>query len=93
MQKGSGWQGSPRIETSTAYKEIVPSTPSGWVNMKLGFYKFQFRNLQDCTVKINDGNPILLIAEQGFNSKSEDATIYSFVIIEPNIQYQWIGAY
>jgi hypothetical protein len=34
-----------------------------------------------------------LDAEQGFNSGAEDAMIYNFVIVEPNIQYQWIGAY
>jgi len=92
-QRGSAWLGSPSILTSTANKELVPPSPAGWVNMKLGFYKFDFRNLQACTVKINDGAPIYLDAEQGFNSSSEDAIIYSFVIVETNIQYQWVGAY
>lgn len=92
-QRGSGWLGSSAITTSTANKELVPPSPAGWVNMKLGFYKFQFRNLQACTVKINGGAPIYLDAEQGFVSDSEDATIYNFVIVESEIQYQWVGAY
>ncbi|WP_310877181.1 hypothetical protein [Priestia megaterium] len=92
-QRGSGWLGSSAITTSTASKELVPPSPAGWVNMKLGFYKFQFRNLQACTVKINKGAPIYLDAEQGFVSGVEDMIIYSFIVTEPNIQYQWIGAY
>ncbi|MFK7678841.1 hypothetical protein ACI3ER_12425 [Bacillus sp. Wb] len=92
-QRGSGWLGSPSITTSTANKELVPASPAQWVNVKLGFYKFEFRNLQACTVKINGGNPIYLDAEQGFVSGAEDATIYNFVIVESGIQYQWVGAY
>ncbi|WP_182004768.1 hypothetical protein [Priestia aryabhattai] len=90
---GNGWLGSSAITSSIANMELVPPSPSNWMNMKLGFYKFELRNLQACTVKINGGSPIYLDVEQGFISNSEDAMIYSFVIVEPNIQYQWLGAY
>lgn len=90
--KGSGYIGSPSIQVSAANQEIIPSPPSHWTT-KYNFYKFSFYNEQSCTVRINGGNPIFLRANQGFNIDLHDAPIWSFVIVEPNIHYNWIGAY
>jgi len=93
MSRGNGWKGSQSITTSTANKELVPDSPPEWINVKFGFYKFEFRNLQSCTIKVNDSSPIFLNAEQGFTSDSKDALITSFIVVESGVQYQWIGAY
>jgi hypothetical protein len=89
---GSGYIGSLSVQVSTANQEIIPSPPSHW-STKYKLYKFSFYNEQNCTVKINGGSPIFLRANQGFNIDLHDAPIYSFVIVEPNISYNWIGAY
>ena len=91
---GSGYLGSSQIKTTTSPNtEIIPDTPAGWSFPKYQFYKFSFFNYQPCTVKINNGEPIYLQAEQGFQSDYMDAPIFSFVIQEAGVQYQWIGAY
>lgn len=81
----SGYLGSSSIVTSQGNDEIVPQG--------LSFYKFSFLNYSACTVKINNSDPIYLAEGQGFSSDIHDAKITSFIIVEPNIQYNWIGAY
>ena len=83
MQIGSRFFGSSQLTTSTSNQEIVPR---GKI-----FYKFSFMNSQDCTVKINGSNPIFLRANQGFSMDEVDAYIHSFVIVEPNIEFNWVG--
>lgn len=90
---GHGYMGSSNLQTSTANQELVPSAPEGWINSKLYFYKFSFDNGSDCHVKINGGSPIYLKAGQGFEMNEIDAQIYSFVIVESGIQFNWIGTY
>lgn len=90
---GSGYKGTPSIQTSTANQEIIPPTPAGWSGVKLSFYKFSFQNKANCTVKINGGDPIYLEADDGFEVNLEDAPITSFVIVEAGIQFKFIGAY
>ena len=65
---------------------------------KVEFYEFYFVNLLDCTVKINGGNPIFLKAgidagDFTFTINSQNTMISSFVIVEPNITYNWISSY
>lgn len=83
---GSGFVGTDVLKVSVANANIVP------VNAK-PFYKFSFVNKQACKVKVNDSAPIFLDVDQGFNSNEIDTLIYTFVIVEAGIQYQWIGAY
>ncbi|MGM0807506.1 MAG: hypothetical protein ACQET8_22635 [Bacillota bacterium] len=91
-RQGNGYLGSSGIQTSTANKEVV-TLPKSANGSTLPFYKLSFLNLQSCKVKINGGNPIYLEQDQGFEMNESDAPIYSFVIVEAGIQYQWIGAY
>ncbi len=93
IRKGNGFLGSAALETSVANAEIVPSAPADWTDDLYTFYKFDFYNDQDCTVKINGGNAIFLRAGQGFNSDVTDADITSFKIVENNITYNWFGCY
>ncbi len=83
MQVGIKFIGSSVLQTSTANEEIIPD--------KTILYKFSFMNDQDCTVKINKGSPIFLRSGQGFSMNEIDAFISSFVIVEPNITFNWIG--
>lgn len=55
MRIGYGYTGSPRLEsTNTENFEVLPLvSPSS--KARIQFYKFQFRNDQDCTVSINHG--------------------------------------
>jgi hypothetical protein len=90
---GVGYLGSPSLETSTANKEVIPNSPVGWTG-RYNLYKFSFDNAeQACSVKINGGSPIYLKAGQGFEIQKEDAPIWSFVIVEAGVSYNWIGAY
>ena len=89
---GNGYIGSDSIQTSVANQEIIPASPLGWTH-GYSLYKFSFINDQDCTIKINNGNPIFLRMNQGFNTEKEDAPITSFKIVEGQKTFSWIGAY
>lgn len=89
----NGYLGSPSILISTSNEEILPSAPESWTDDRYTLYALSFLNKTLCTVIINNGNPIHLEANQGFKSTKDDAPIESFVIVTPNIQYSWIGAY
>lgn len=90
---GQGYIGSDSLKTSVAGAEIIPNVPSNWTG-KYNLYKFSFDNAeQPCSVKINGGNQIYLKAGQGFEIQKEDAPIWSFVIVEAGIKYNFIGAF
>lgn len=90
--KGSGYLASPKLETSTANQEIIESPPVHWTQgYKL--YKFSFMNRQDATVIINEKTTAFLEARQGFNMEQGDEPIFSFVIVESGINYNFVGAY
>lgn len=89
---GQGYLGNPSLQTSTANKEVLPNPPVGWTG-KYNCYKFSFDNDQPCTVKINNGSPIYLRGGQGFETKKEDAPIWSFIIVEAGITYNFVAAY
>lgn len=55
------------------------------------YYKFYFVNRDTCSVSINGGKPILIYQGQGFKVEKDDMPIESFVIVEPNVRYSWIG--
>ena len=90
---GNGYLGSESLITSTENYEVVPNTPDGWSDERYSFYKFSFINKTDCTIRINGGNPIFLEKNQGFEANKGDAKINSFVIVEPDVEFNWIGAY
>ncbi|MEK4705899.1 hypothetical protein [Bacillus sp. FSL H8-0512] len=93
MILGSGYKGSSKLEsTNTENFEIVPPDTQGSKKLTQ-FYKFQFRNDQDCSVSINHGEPIFIRAGDGFSMDHIDAPIFSFVIKEKGIQYNFAGAH
>jgi len=89
---GSHYLGSPNPTTSNTNQEVIPPHPKGW-NKGYNFYRFSFINDQDCHVKINGGDEIYLRANQGFNSTEIDAPIWSFVISEEGIVFNFVAAY
>lgn len=92
-RNGSGYVGSSQISVSTSNQEVIPSSlPLNW-NQGYKLYKFSFSNQQDCHVIINGGNQIFLPSNSGFEMEEDDAPIYSFIIVESGISYNWIGAY
>ena len=92
MRKGYGYLGSNAVKTSTSNQEIIPSPPVGW-STDYHLYKFQFINYSDTNVIINGKTNLFLKANQGFETDINDANIYSFVITEADVDYQWVGAY
>ncbi|MGX9721736.1 hypothetical protein [Bacillus pumilus] len=93
MRLGSGYKGSSKLEsTNTENFEIVPPDSQGSKKLTQ-FYKFQFRNDQDCSVSINHGEPIFIRAGDGFSMDHIDTPIFSFVIKEKGIQYNFAGAH
>ncbi|MDM5298058.1 hypothetical protein QUF51_07795 [Bacillus pumilus] len=93
MILGSGYKGSSKLESTNIENfEIVPPVTKN-SNKLTQFYKFQFRNDQDCSVSINHGEPIFIRAGDGFSMDHIDAPIFSFVIKEKGIQYNFAGAH
>lgn len=92
MTYGSGYLGSPDLQTSTANQEIIPTPPVGWTT-GYNIYKFSFVNDQACHVKVNGNSQIFLRAGQGFNMDQNDRLINSFVIVESGITLNWIGSF
>lgn len=87
---GSGYIGSPSIQTSTANQEIIQQhniAPHGSV------YKFTFKPYNNCTIIINDLQPMFLEEGQAWSIEKEDAPITSFVIVESGVSYIYWGAY
>lgn len=86
---GSGYMGSPELMNSGAGNlEIVPK------NKGLSFYKFEFvcPNVQEVVVKINNSEPICL-GNGYFATEHVDANIHSFIVVTPDIDFYWYGAY
>ena len=83
MQIGAKFNGSPSLQTSTKNQEIIPE--------KQFYYKFSFMNHQDCTVRINNSEPIFLRAGLGFSMNEVDAYINSFIVLESGIEFHWLG--
>lgn len=79
----SAFKGSSAKLTSAANEEICKKGEC--------YEKFDFYNYQDCTVKINGSAPIFLGAGQGFSTDRFDEPIYSFIVVEAGIDYNWIG--
>ncbi len=92
VQIGSGFMGAEDILTSTENTEIVPPTDETWINVKFSFYKFSFKNYQDCHIVVN-GSRQFREAGQGFESTERDQKIYSFIIEEPGVDYLWSAGY
>jgi hypothetical protein len=82
---GTGYIGSDSIQTSVAGQEIIPE---GYI-----MYKMTLINNQECTIEINDNDPIFLRAYQGFNMNVHDREIYSLSIVEADIKFSWFGAF
>lgn len=89
----NGYLGTSEILTSSANEEILPKTPSNWTDERYSFYKFSFINYDNCQIKVNNGKPIHLNAEQGFECERGDQKINSFIIVDGNVRFSWIGAY
>lgn len=81
----AGYMGSPSILTSAERQELI--LPG------VVYHKFSFFNYGECTILVNGSDPIFLAAEQGFSSDSSDTPIKSFVVVEADIKFNWIGAF
>jgi hypothetical protein len=90
--KGLGYNGD-KGTTSTANQELLKVINAQWTYSKGRFYEFSFMNTQACSVKINGGSAIPLLAEQGVSSNENDALIDSFVVVETGIEFNWFGKY
>lgn len=92
MRQGEGYLGTSKVETSISMDEIIPESPEAWTS-GYNLRKFSFYNVDACTVKINKNIDIYLRARQGFEVGYNDKPITSFIILEDNIKYNWIGSY
>lgn len=57
------------------------------------YYEFSFLNKQECSVIVNDSDPIPCPAGVGFVADANDAKISSFIVLESGIEYTWRGKY
>lgn len=88
----NGYLASPELQTSSGNHEIVPNKPDRWTN-GYRLRKLSFDNVEECTILINDEIEVFLKAGQGFNTDYSDPPIYSFVVQEEGIQFNFIAAY
>jgi len=94
FRNSSAYFGSPDIQTSTENQEIIQQhKPSEWSIKKLTVSRFNFYNEQNCHIKINEGEPIFIRAGQGFEMDMYDGELISFIIVEENINYNYMGNY
>lgn len=85
---GIGYKGSSNlINSGEGDFQVIPS--SGY-----SFYKFEFlaKNETEVTVKINNEVPIML-AHGRFTMDFIDAPIWSFIVIDPDVDFYWCGAH
>lgn len=90
--KGKYYMGSESILTSVANEEIIPETPSNWTSERYYYYRFDFMNLSDCTIIINNGGKIFLPAGCGYSINENTPVIRSFKIVESGVSFHWSGA-
>lgn len=77
------FKGTDEIKASVANEELLPKNHY--------FYKFSLMNDKDCTVSINDSDPIFLQENIGFSTDNADVNINSFKFLEDGVGYFWIG--
>lgn len=91
ISKGSYYMGSETMLTSVSNEEIIPETPSNWTRDRYSYYRFDFMNLEDCTIVINDGGKIFLPSGCGYSIDENAPTVRSFKIIESGVNFHWSG--
>lgn len=82
--------GSENILVSTANQDIAKVKKTG-DTYHIRFKAFQFFNYTDCTVIVNNNDPIFVPA--GFGILIEEFEITSFIIKEKDVKFVWTGGY
>lgn len=89
--------GSKDLTVSTAMHEIVPQAPSSWT-VPVVFKNLSFYNTEECHVILNGksdidegDNIIYLRAGQGLDIDEKDIDIYSFIIVESGVSFNFVG--
>lgn len=91
---GSGYIDSGDLLTTTQTNtEIIPVEPKSYTFDSLHCFKFEFINKDACHFIVNGKTRCYRGAGEGWYSSEIDAEIYSFIIEESGIQYQFTGAY
>lgn len=78
------------LTTTQVEEEIIPNQPNG---EPYPFYSFDFINEEECMVSVNESEFFRLGANQGLRFGIHDPIIYSFIIKEEGITYNFIGGY
>lgn len=93
MSLGNGYLGSNSLEDSgVGNREVLPSKPTDWTtSYQCG--KFDFLNDQECIVLINNETTQYLRANQGFSITTDSKPIHSFIIVTPNVSYNYSAEY
>ena len=88
---GSGYKGSSELLNSDLGNyELIPVKPNS--DKRYSFYKFEFKSMTSpLTVKINEET--IYLHNGYFSIDRYDSPIYSFIVIDENIDFSWIGAY
>lgn len=90
----TNFYGSEEIKVSIAGENIIPEFEN-WSYAPVRFKEISLMNTEDCSVQINESEPIFLRALQGFHFRSGNNTEYidSIVFLESGIEYQILGRY
>ena len=92
MLMGAGYKGSSDLMNSgNGNLEIIPVNPDS--NKRYNFYKFSFKSRTvPVRFKINNDETIFL-DEPIFSIDRLDSPIHSFIVLDANVDFSWIGAY
>ena len=89
--------GSKDLTVSTAMHEVVPQAPSDWT-VPVIFKNFSFMNSKECHIILNENsdidgqdNVIYLRAGQGLSIDEKDIDVFSFIIVEEGVPFNFVG--
>lgn len=94
MHIGNGYLASEELKVSVANEEVIPSPPAE-LRWTRGYMcgKFEWMNDQDATVIINGKVRAFIRAGQGFAIGVGSQPIYSFVIENAGVTYNYLAEF
>lgn len=88
----SGFLGSEKPIVSKGMEEIIPDSPKDWTE-QYSLVELQVNNQEDCTFLINGETKVFSYAGEGLYIGKDHPNVTSLIIIEPEINYTWMGVY
>lgn len=89
---GVGFFGSEELMTTTEKNTEIIQQHKAAGNNYFAAYSFSFKTYVDCHIKVN-GVLLNLEANMTFNTSYIDPRVETFIIVEEDVIYTYMGAY